>query len=495
MISMHPGVALRKAVALHQAGRLSEAEKHYREVLRVAPGHPDANHNLGLLAVATGRPELALNHLRAARLAVPGAELFRRSLVEALFAHALRLHQEGRPDEAEPLYREILTLDAGHADALHLLGMVAHQRGHWQEAVERIVGAIAVNDREALYFANLGVVYRAWGKPEEAEACLRRAVGMQPDHADWWFQLGVVLRERNRPEEAVNGFRTACDLNPQHAEAERFLLATLMDQGRMQEAEGYMRRILQRDPGRIDLQNDLGLALSAQGRFADAVACYRTLLAIRPEDATACNNLGAALWEWGRPEEAMAAFRRAIALRPDHAEPRAGLLAVLQTLCDWRELAGIEAHLTAHPGEGGMAPFVLLFMPVSPLAMREHAARHVQRVLPVPAPPVVVRSGDPEPGRLLIGYLSGDFRNHPVASQIAGLLEAHDRDRFEIIAYSHGPDDGQPLRGRIMAACDRFEDIRSLSHAAAAQRIREDGVHLLVDLQGLTRGNRLEILA
>ncbi|MBF0294300.1 MAG: tetratricopeptide repeat protein [Magnetococcales bacterium] len=492
---MRPEAALRQAVALHQAGRLTEAEQRYREVLRVAPGHPDANHNLGLLAAATGRPELALSHLRAAMRAVPTAAPLRRSLVAALFDHALRLHQEGWSDEAEPLYREILTLDAGHADALHLSGMIAHQRGDWREATEWIGRAIAVNDQEALYFANLGVVYRAWGKLEEAEAGLRRAVGMQPDNADWQFQLGVVLRERNQPEEAVNRLQRACDLCPQHKEAERFLIALLMDLGRMQEAETCMRRILQHDPARIDVLNDLGLALSAQGRHSDAVVCYRQLLASRPEDAVAWNNLGAALWEWGRPQEAMAAFRKALAIRPDYLEPRAGLLAVMQTLCDWRGLAAVEERLTAQSGEGGMAPFVLLFMPVSPLEMRAHAARHLQRTLPVPAPQLVVRAGGPEPERLRIGYLSGDFRNHPVAYQIAGLLEAHARERFEIIAYSSGPDDGQPQRRRIVAACDRFVDIRSLSHAAAARRIREDGVHLLVDLQGLTRGNRLEILA
>ncbi|MBF0179230.1 MAG: tetratricopeptide repeat protein [Magnetococcales bacterium] len=486
---------MRMAIASHRAGALAEAERGYRAVVRDDPDQPDAHHNLGVLFGETGRVDLALEHLRIAVRLAPGVATYRATLIGLLFDLALRTHQAGGAREARGWYEEILALDAGHADALHLLGMALHQAGEHVAAVEWIRRAIAVDGRQGVYHANLGVVMMALGRLEEAAGCYARAAGCEPGNAEYAFGLGVVCKERNRLEEAEAAYRRALALRPGHAEASNNLGVILADLGRIEEAEALWRHAANMKPAYAEPYHNIGNLLRSQGRAAEAEASYRKALELQPAYVDGHLDLGKALFAQKRTEEAATCFRQALALRPGCVEAMGYLAHLMAMACDWRDLPEMHDRLMeglrcGQPGD--VVPFLLLSVPSTPLEQLACATAHAVRRYPVVRS---VAGYDPSPERLRVGYLSGDFREHPVAVLVAALFERHDRARFEIIAYAHGPEDAGETRRRIRAGCDRFVDLDGIADAQASRRIAADGVHLLVDLQGFTSGARPGILA
>jgi Flp pilus assembly protein TadD len=139
--------------------------------------------------------------------------------IQALLGDALAHHRAGRVTEAEGIYRQILTIDAGHADTLHLLGMIAYQAGRYEDAVAMIRSAIAIHGTGASYHSNLGTVLQAQGKLEEAAASYRRALALRPDLAEVHTNLGNILQEQNELDEALACHARALALKPGLAEA------------------------------------------------------------------------------------------------------------------------------------------------------------------------------------------------------------------------------------------------------------------------------------
>ncbi|MBF0179229.1 MAG: tetratricopeptide repeat protein [Magnetococcales bacterium] len=388
----------------------------------------------------------------------------RKETIAAWYSQAVQRFNQGDPVEAEALCRRILALDARHGDALHLLGMALHRAGQREAAVEWVRQAIAVNGRQPLYHCNLGVVLKEMGRLEEAIACYRHALALKPDYHDACNNLGNALRAFGDAREAEAAYRSALAIQPAFP----------------------------------DCLGNLANLLLERSRLDDAEACLRRLLDLRPNSGEALMNLGKILRERERFDDALACFRRALALIPDSAPLTVNLLSTLLQACDWEEMPRHLARLRTlfRAGQLDGNPYLLLQLPVSPSEVRACAQRY-GGALPVTCDAALLarHRGAGEPERLVIGYLSGDLRNHPVGHLMAGVFEAHDRNRVEVIAYSHGEEEDHPLRRRIRQGCERFVDLDRFSHRDAARRIAEDGVHLLVDLQGYTRGNRLGILA
>ncbi|MBF0296293.1 MAG: tetratricopeptide repeat protein, partial [Magnetococcales bacterium] len=326
------------------------------------------------------------------------------------------------------------------------------------------------------------------GQLAEAETLARWMTRHYPGLADRHYDLGVILMARNLPETAEQAFREAARLDPAHALAQCNLGALLGEQGKCAEAESALQAALSARPAFPEALHNLAKVLARQLRQEEAEAALREALRLRPEYAGALETLGILLANRNAVEEAAQAFRAALRLAPNLPRAQGGLQHMAMHLCDWQDEA-----LARDRRMGQLSPFALLSLTDSGMEQRACAAAFKQRSLK-PGPPLASTAGA-NPPRLEIGYLSADFQDHPVAFLLAGVLEAHDRERFAITAYSLGQDDGGAMRRRVMAACDRFVDVSALSDLACAQRIAMDGVHLLVDLQGFTRESRPEILA
>jgi tetratricopeptide (TPR) repeat protein len=200
--------------------------------------------------------------------------------------NALEYQQSGRLAGAERICWQILAIDPGHADSMHLLGVINYQSGRYGVACEMIGKALAINNKIASYHSNLGTVLMAQGKLDHAATCYERALALKSHFATAHLNLGGVL----------------------HA------------QGKFDEAAARCRRALALDPNLAQAHSNLGAVLHAQGKLDEALVCCERAIALCPELAEAHHNLGRLFRTLGRPDEALACISRAIALKPDYAQ-------------------------------------------------------------------------------------------------------------------------------------------------------------------------------
>ncbi len=275
------------------------------------------------------------------------------------FELALRHQQSGQLAEAEAIYRQILAVEPRHAHALHQLGIVAHQVGRNDLAVDLIRQSIALAPRVPHFYSNLGEVCRALGQLDEAIVSYRQAISLQPDYPEAYTNLGIALRGSGQLHEAMAALRHAIVLRPHFPEAYYNLGNALAETGQFDEAIAAQRQAVALKPnfsvafgnlgialihaGQLDkaiaalrqaialtpnfpeAHYNLGIAFDRQGRRGEAVAAYREAIALKPTYAEAHNNLGNSLKDAGLLEEAIAAYRESIALKPSHAETHSNL--------------------------------------------------------------------------------------------------------------------------------------------------------------------------
>lgn len=244
-----------------------------------------------------------------------------------------------------------------------------------------------------------------------------------------------------------------------------------------------------------------GVELQSRGRHQEAVQCFMQSLGLKIDDAFTHYRLGVSFRDCGMKLEAAECIRTALALRFDDELFARGLLAYMEREgCRWAsaeaEWRALEAALDAQP-EGAplqVNPFVHAVLSSDPQRIRrvaEHYARFFESFVK-PLPPARARA---HAGPLRIAYLSADFQQHATAQLMVQMLEAHDRERFEVTLVSAGADDGSDMRQRLQRACHRFEDLHGASHDAMARRIRALGIDILVDVKGATDGTLLPVLA
>ena len=278
----------------------------------------------------------------------------------------------------------------------------------------------------------------------------------------------------------------------------------LFDQGDMPAAERLLRKTIEICPNHARARSNLGSVLWEQNRFEDGIACLKMAVTLDPDLVDARVNLGIGLYLRGAVDDSIAQYRAAIRLDPDHPIAHLNLLILLLNTCDW-DSVDIEIEKLLSRWEktterdlvlDRLDPFISLLLPI-PQEIRRCTARHRAKVISRKVANLPRPQHRPPGARekLRIGYLSNAFNNHATAHLATGMFEQHDRRRFECYAYSYGVDDGSEYRRRLATTFDAFIEVGSLPHESIAQRIANDGIDILVDLNGYTYGGRPEILA
>ena len=265
---------------------------------------------------------------------------------------ALQHHRSGRLVEAEQAYREILSREPDHPDALQLLGTLADQCGHHDQAVELISRAIQLSPRPlAGWHNNLGEAHRKLKHFNEAEAAYRRAIETDANHAGAHNNLGLILQETGRIDDAIRELERALELQPDFAETHRNLATALHRSGETERAVQHLRRAVTIRPNYVKAQHALGLILHETGDHDGAVEALRQAVRLTPDDAEAQHALGIVLHESGRSDEAVTHMQRAVQLQPDMAEAHHDLAGLLrqqkrldEAITHFREALRINPH-------------------------------------------------------------------------------------------------------------------------------------------------------
>ncbi len=241
--------------------------------------------------------------------------------IRQLFGEAVAQQRDGRFPEAEALYAQILAAQPRHADTLHMAGLLSYQTGKLDQAIDRLMQAVAVDGSKPRYHFNLGVVLQRKGKAGEAMEAYRRALSLDPTNADAHGNLGNLLLEQGRLDEALSCHRKVLTLNPSSVEGHNNLGVVLKEMGKIDEAVSAYRRALEMKADHLEALCNLGSAVMEQNRLDEAVALFQRAIGFRSDFVKAHTNLGFAYLWLDRRDEALASFRRAADLRHNHGKP------------------------------------------------------------------------------------------------------------------------------------------------------------------------------
>lgn len=348
-------------------------------------------------------------------------------------------------------------------------------RQDWAAAAQAFTRAARAAPGDALYWLNLANAERRAGEPARAEAAAQRVLALEPANALALQLLGEVLAQQHRYAESVevlSRLEASGRLEPEAMVRQASMLLALQ---RPREAFDVLMRALALQPAMTKGHAVLADACRDLGLKREAVECMKTVLALDPGNLEALNHLSYEkrhIADWSGFEDDLARIAQALATSPPGLARITAAFGVLSL--------PLPAVLQRVAAEQESAHLAWQARPLPPLTGEERAERRARAAAGAP---------------LRVGLVSFDFREHPVSQLLVEMLEGLDRGRIELLLYSSGPDDGSALRARMAAAAHRFTDIRGLADAEAAARIRADGVDLLVDLMGHTRGHRLGVFA
>jgi predicted O-linked N-acetylglucosamine transferase (SPINDLY family) len=469
---------LHEALALDTAGRYAEAGQRYRAVLAIYPQHPNANHRLGVVEIRLGRAQAALPYLETAIGVNPHNGQFWASYIDALLqsgqlkAAWLALEMGQQQGLAGPEVDQLI----GLMSAMSSKAITAHRAPAAavqapaaltviEESSPRVPTGTGASPKQK-DVDNLFALFNT-RRFAEAEKQARQFVERFPGHPAGWKVLAVSIFEQGRYDEALPYAQRTLEMAPRDIMARQVTAVVDLSQNRYEEAETAARALLSEEPNHAEGVRLLATALMFQGRFSEAEQLFIRAQELAPRNALVPMCFGSLYLQSGRVSEAVAQFRRSVELEPSKAET-------------WNNLLFAMTH-----GEE--------FKPDEIFAEHRRFGAHYDKLNAARRKPHP-NSRDPE-RPLRIGFVSGDFRRHAVASFIEPLLPHLARiPGLLLYAYSSAPF-ADEVTERLRPHFAGWRNIFLVADEEVERQIRADGIDILIDLAGHTAHNRLPVFA
>jgi protein O-GlcNAc transferase len=452
----------------------------------------------------------------------------------------------GRFDDASRDFGRAVELNPRYAEALCNRGKALATLGRLREALAAFDGALALEPNLADAWYCRGNTCQGLNRYDEARSAFDKALALRPDFAEAVLGRGNVCYALKQFGDAIAAYDEAIARNPGYAEAINNRATALLDLGRHRDAISGFEKALQLRPDFADAWLGLGGACYELPEFEKAGAAYERALGLNPRLVKAWIGQGNVLARGKQYQQALAAFDQALALDPHYAEVWIGRAEVLEAMrrfdeaivacdralainpalgygagtrlnlkllsCDWTNLKDETAQLVegtrrqasfdlqadassdARIGIGKIAQPLVLARLIDDAAVLQASAVNWIRVY-ASCPTPFVHAPRPRAGKPRLGYLSQDFRQHVTGRGFVEMFEKHDTSRFDLYGISLAPDDGSAVRKRIEAAFGQFHDVSALGDEAAARRIRELAIDVIVEMVPLSDGSRPAILA
>ena len=519
---------LQTALEHHQAGRLPQAEALYQHILQRDATHADALHLLGVLAYQVGKPAIAIDLIGRAIAAYPDNANFYFNLASAQKDHGAldaaignyrqaiarhpkfyaayvnlgsALHEMGELDAAIESYGQAREIQADVPELCNNLGNALQAQGKLNEAEDNFRRALALRPDFAEAHNNLGNALKAQSKFDTAIEHFKQAILLKPDYAEAHFNLGNVLEEYSELTAALASYRQAISLKPNFYSAYNNAGHVLKEMGRIEQAISYLNQAIALQPNKVDAHNNLGNALKAGGNAGAAIESYRRAVLLNPDLPQTYYNMGNAFQDLGAYDAAVEHYQHALKLKPDYVEVLNNLGAAWSS--QGKSAAAFDSlrRALALQPDFELARSSLLFhlnyeSDSSPEQYLDEArligASMAAKATPYTTWPSAERR---LPGQALrVGLVSGDLRGHPVGYFLESVVRHLDPAHIELTAYVTRAEE-DALTARIKPYFTSWQSLLGLSDAAAAEKIRADGVQILIDLAGHTLYNRLPVFA
>ena len=443
-----------QAVALHQRGRLADAQAIYQSVLRQAPDHSEALHLF------------ALTHAQSGQL----------SEAEALLNRSLRINPKS---------------PAAHSD----LGNVQSGLGRHADAIESFSEAIALKPDHAEAFLNRGNAFMRLDRHAEALSSYDRALAINPRLGDAHANRGVALSILGQFGAALASFDRVLALKPFNVAAMEYRAEMLRLLKRHEEAVSACDRALTMKSDMAGIWLTRGKSLQALKRRDDALVSYRKVLALEPQVAEAWVGSGILSFELKQLDDAVAAYDKALLLE-EPAYVQGLRLHAKMHACDWSDFDADCEKVLAGLRDGKLVAPPFTILPIASTAADQLRCAELFTAQAAPAAAEPQWRGEPySHDRIRIAYLSSDLHEHAMARLMVGVFEQHDRARFETTALAFGPPHDGELFGRVQKSFDRFIDVRTWTDRRIAEEMIALEIDIAVDLNGHTDNARTGVMA
>ena len=333
---------MQQGISAHQAGRLQEAEKYYKNILQNQSNHPHANHNLGILSVSLNNPDNALNLFKRAIHANPNIDQFWMSYISTL----IKEHQFDDAKQAlKKAKKKGLPIDKLNALSQHLFAEKKTSKP-FQSDIDQLVSlynqrqfsAVIKNAQiltkkhpEVLIIWNiLGASATQMRMLDIAVTAFEKVISLNPNYAEGYSNLGNALKDQGKLKKAIEAHKKSISLKPDYAEAYCNMGNTLVKQGNLDEAvEAFNKSILLK-PDYIEAYNNMGNILKELDKLEEAIIAFEKVISLNPNYAEAYNNMGATLQEQGKLDESLKVLKKSVSLKPDYAEAYSNIGVTLQ---------------------------------------------------------------------------------------------------------------------------------------------------------------------
>ena len=378
---------------------------------------------------------------------------------------------------------------------LYNLGLICSAIGKHHMAIENYNEILTIHPEDVETLVNKGSAYIDLQNYDLAISCLQSAIKLQPNIPEAWSNLGIAFNGLNLYQDSLNAYDKALSLRPSFCEAWSNKSRPLCKLRRYAEASNACDEALLLRPDYVEGLSNKGNVLYELERFEEAITFFDEALYLRPSYAEASLNKGHALFQLGRYIEAISSYEEVLLLQPDTDWLYGCLIFAKMKICDWTGIDDYIEKIISRVilGHKVIDPLALLSLVDDSLIHKKAAETLIQT-----RHPLNTALGNipkyPMKEKIRIGYFSADFNNHPVAFLIAELLEIHDRNQFEIYAFSLICAKDQ-MRDRIISSVDHFIDVENKSDLEIAQLSRSFSIDIAVDLSGFTQYSRTGIFA
>jgi protein O-GlcNAc transferase len=512
---------MRTAVSLRQQGRLLEADAFCVEVLRTDPRHSNAYHLRGLMAFERGEFDRGVELIGRALDINPNQPDAHANMGNALLS-------VGRAAEAVGRFDEALRLKPDFVGALFNRGNALLAGGRFEQALGSYDRALAIERTNVHALNNRGLTLVHLGRLDEALRALESAIQVDPSFAAARQNHAAVLTRLGRHSEALDAYSQLLRGNPSDVNALVGRGNASMALERLEEAKDSFTRAIDIDASQCDAWVNRAVVLHKLQQLEAALADYESVLRLTPRSALALGNSANVLLDLGRPKEALGRYDMALDAAPGSANNLCGRgLALLQLKNHEEARKSLESALALAPGHD-LAIETLLRCRMECCDWTDYGALHSQvhelllRTERVANPATLMLFDDSLMNlrcarsavaskysqgvkfemmrraareKIRVAYISADFREHPVARLLAGVLERHDRGHFEVLGFSLKPGVDGTFDRRLRSAFDSYLEVGHLSDIEIAETIRKHEVDIAIDLMGMTEGLRLSIFA
>jgi len=489
--SNHLPTDLQRAVQALHAGDLSQAGRLLAGFLGKHPAHPHARHLAGVIALKQGSPDKALKHLDLALKAMPeDASMW--------FNKGLAHNALGNGSPALKALQRAYAIAPDMPTLAYNLGRILVLMAQPDEALQYLERATMLNPHDADAWVLLGNAQRDSRNTDAAITSLDQALALRPDFPDALAAKGLCLIQLSRHEQAISLFKHILVAHPGHLAATINLANALLDSGRRLEALDVLHQSEQGLKEHFMIVVLHARALAELGEFERSRALLDQAVAL---DRRGLENYLEMLSRSRLDEFSHDDSMQSISINPEQIWISAWLNDLKH--CIWDEFESktkllttlVDEIIAGNADKYDINPFQVLGSEVNESQQIGVACHYSQQLTRTYQKQKFIAHKLPSHDKIRVGYLSADFRNHPVAYHVAPLFAHQDRSKFEISAYSLVDAPDSAVRNMIKTGVDHFHDVENMSHKDLARKIRNDGIDILVDLTGFTAYGRSEVMA